>query len=73
MGGERRGGCLEGLLKLAALSWLFDWLQDRFGFGKGCSCSGIGCGLVLLLAFLLVACGIIFDTNWFRLMAVLTP
>lgn len=73
MGGERRGGCLEGFLKLAALGWLFDWLQGRFGFGKGCSCSGIGCGLVLLLAFLLVACGIIFDTNWFRLMAVLTP
>ena len=44
-----RPGCLSGLLKLAFLNWLFDWLQDRFGFGRGVSCTGCGCGLILLL------------------------
>lgn len=73
MGVDRRDGCLAGLLKLGALSWLHDWLQGRFGFGKGCSCSGMGCGLILFLAFLLMVCGIILDTDWFRLTAILWP
>ncbi|NLT42622.1 MAG: hypothetical protein GXX93_08105 [Anaerolineae bacterium] len=73
MGGNRNDGCLPGLLKLGALTWVHDWLQGRAGFGKGCSCSGIGCGLILLVAFLLMACGIVFDTNWFRLLTVLVP
>ena len=47
-----RPGCLSGLMKLAFLNWLFDWLQDRFGFGRGLSCTGIGCGLLLLLLIL---------------------
>jgi len=28
---ERRPGCLVGLLKLAALTWLYDQMQERFG------------------------------------------
>jgi hypothetical protein len=46
---DRRQGCLTGLLKLAFLNWIFDWLQERFGFGRGVSCAGCGCGLILLL------------------------
>ena len=61
---ESRPGCLSGLLKLFMLKWLFDWLQDKFGFGKGCSCSGLGCGVILLVIFIGVACSIIFGTNW---------
>ncbi len=61
---DNRSGCLAGLLKLLLLDWLFDWLQNRFGFGRGVSCSGCGCGLILLIIFLALACNIIFSTNW---------
>ncbi len=63
----RRPGCLGGLLRLAFLTALFDWLQDRFGFGRGCSCTGIGCGLILLFIFILLVCGTCTGTDWFRL------
>ncbi len=62
-----RPGCLSGLLKLAVLDWVFDFLQDRFGFGRGCSCSGCGCGLILLLAGAAIACSILFSTDWTHL------
>ena len=66
-GGVMRGrhGCLAGLLQLFLLDKLFDWLQDRFGFGRGCS--GFGCGLILLIIFLILACGIFSNTDWLRL------
>jgi hypothetical protein len=64
---ERRQGCLEGLLELFLLNALFDWLQDRFGFGRGISCSGCGCGLILAIVFLLFACRILTGTDWLRL------
>jgi hypothetical protein len=62
-----RPGCLSGLLKLFVLDWLFDFLQDRFGFGRGLSCSGCGCGIILLVIFLVLACSIVTGTDWFRL------
>lgn len=61
---DNRSGCLGGLLKLLLLDWLFDWLQNRFGFGRGVSCSGCGCGLILLIIFLVLACNIVTNTNW---------
>jgi hypothetical protein len=64
---NERPGCLVGILQLLALTWLFDWLQDNFGFGKGCSCTGCGCGIILLVIFLTLACSIIFGTSWFKL------
>ena len=69
---NNRPGCLVGILKLLALGWLFDWLQDNFGFGRGCSCSGIGCGIILLLIFLALVCSTLFGTNWFKLTLLLT-
>ncbi|MDX1662207.1 MAG: hypothetical protein R3272_00335 [Candidatus Promineifilaceae bacterium] len=60
---EDRPGCLSGLLKLLALGWVFDWLQDNFGFGRGGVC-GCGCGFVLLLLFLALACSILTGTSW---------
>ncbi len=62
-----RPGCLVGLLKLAFLNAIFDWLQDRFGFGRGASCTGIGCGVILFILFVLFACSIIGGTDWFSL------
>ena len=64
---NRRPGCLTGLLEMAFLSFIFDWLQDNFGFGKGVSCTGCGCGLILLILFLAIACSILFSTNWLHL------
>ncbi|RME07528.1 MAG: hypothetical protein D6803_03680, partial [Anaerolineae bacterium] len=64
---NNRSGCLSGLLKLLLLDALFDWLQDRFGFGRGPSCTGCGCGFILLLIFLAMSCSVILNTDWFRL------
>ena len=64
---DQRPGCLSGLLKLTFLTWIFDWLQNRFGFGKGASCTGCGCGIILTLLFLMFACSILTGTDWFRL------
>jgi hypothetical protein len=60
---NRRQGCLEGLLKLFLLNVLFDWLQDNLGWGRG-GCGGCGCGIILLLIFMVLACRIIFNTDW---------
>jgi len=64
---QNRPGCLSGVLKLVMLGWLFDWLQDRFGFGKGCSCTGIGCGIILFVIFIAVACSVVTGTNWLQI------
>ncbi|MFN2108931.1 MAG: hypothetical protein ACK2UI_04660 [Anaerolineae bacterium] len=64
---DRRPGCLSGLLQLAFLNVVFDWLQEKFGFGRGCSCTGMGCGVILLILFLIMACSVITGTDWFRL------
>jgi hypothetical protein len=64
---DNRPGCLAGLGKLLLLGWLFDWLQDKFGFGRGLSCTGCGCGLILLIIFLALACSILTGTDWSHL------
>jgi hypothetical protein len=64
---NRRPGCLSGLLQLAFLNAVFDWLQEKFGFGRGCSCTGMGCGVILLILFLILACSVVTGTDWFRL------
>lgn len=64
---DRRQGCLAGLLELFLLNRLFDWLENRFGFGRGFSCGGCGCGIILLILLILFACGILGNTDWFRL------
>ncbi len=64
---NRNQGCLVGLFKLKLLQVVFDWLQERFGFGRGLSCTGIGCGVILLLLFIGLACTIVMNTNWFHL------
>jgi hypothetical protein len=63
---RNRQGCLEGFLELILLTAVFDWLQDRFGFGRGVSCSGCGCGLILLIIFVVLACGTCANTDWLR-------
>ena len=69
---DERPGCLGGILRLVLLTWLFDWLQDNFGFGRGCS--GCGCGLILLILFIAIACSIIFGVDWLRAsLPIITP
>lgn len=48
---RRQPGCPAGLMKLLMLSWLFDWLQRRFGVRRRTSCSGCGCSFIVLLIF----------------------
>jgi hypothetical protein len=62
-----RPGCLSGLLKLAFLNFIFDFLQERFGFGKGLSCTGCGCGFILLIILIALSCSVITGTDWFHL------
>lgn len=62
---QERPGCLVGLLKLAFLNAIFDWLQERFGFGRGLSCSGIGCGVILMIIFVILVCSTCTSTDWF--------
>ena len=50
--------------ELTFLNWMFDWLQERFGFGRGVSCTGCGCGLILLILFLVLAFSVITGTDW---------
>jgi len=64
---NQRPGCLSGLLKLAFLNVIFDWLQERFGFGRGLSCTGCGCGFILLILLIILSCSVITGTDWFRL------
>ncbi len=64
---NNRPGCLSGLLKLFLFDALFDWLQDRFGFGRGPSCMGCGCGFILLIVFIALSCSVITGTNWFNI------
>ncbi len=61
---NNRPGCLSGLLKLFLVDTIFDFLQDRFGFGRGISCGGCGCGLILMIISTAILCSIIFNTNW---------
>jgi uncharacterized membrane protein YtjA (UPF0391 family) len=61
---NERPGCLSGLLKLAFLNVVFDWLQEKFGFGRGVSCTGCGCGVILLVIFLILACSVVTGTDW---------
>ncbi len=61
---DDRPGCLGGFIRLFALKWIFDWLQDNVGYGRG-GCTGVGCGSILLIVFVLMLCGIVFGTNWF--------
>ena len=67
MGG--RPGCVSGILKIFMLGWLFDWLQDNFGFGRGASCTGCGCGLILLVIFLALLCSVITGTDWLKIVS----
>jgi hypothetical protein len=48
------------------LDVVFDWLQNRFGFGRGASCTGCGCGFILLIIFIALGCQVFSNTNWFQ-------
>ena len=62
---DNRPGCLTALLELFLLNKLFEWLQRNFGFGRGLL--GCGCGPILFIIFVILACGIICNTNWLHL------
>jgi predicted PurR-regulated permease PerM len=64
---EAASGFIGGLIKLLLLDWVFDWLQERFGFGRARSCIGCLLGVILLLVFAALACAIVTNTDWTRL------
>lgn len=68
---DDRPGCLTGLLQLFLLNQVFDWLQDRFGFGRGCSCTGLGCGVIFFIIWVGITCSILTGTDWTRLWGAL--
>ena len=63
---DNRPGCIGGLLRLFLLDAIFDFLQNRFGFGRGLSCGGCGCGMILLVVFIALACSLTLGVDWFR-------
>ncbi len=60
-----RPGCLSGLLKLFLFDAIFDWFQEKFGFGRG-GCCGCGCGVILLILSCLVTLSVLLGTDWSR-------
>jgi hypothetical protein len=64
---NRRPGCLGGILRLAFIAVILDWLQDKFRFSRGFSCAGIGCGMIVLVLLVVFSCSTCLGTDWFRL------
>jgi hypothetical protein len=64
---DDRPGCLGGLLRLAIIAAVFDWLQDRFGFGQRTSCCSLTCGTILLFVMIILVCGTCAGTDWLSL------
>jgi hypothetical protein len=62
---DERPGCLSGLLKLFLVDFIFDFMQEKFGFGRG-GCCGCGCGVILFIFSTAAACVIILGTDWFK-------
>lgn len=61
-----RPGCLSGLLKLFLIDAIFDFLQEKFGYGRG-GCCGCGCGTILFIISCLLTLSVLFGTDWFKL------
>ena len=64
---DRRQGIIEALVEMFLLKGAFDWLEQRFGFGKGCSCTGCIFGIIILCIALFLFCNIATGTNWGKL------
>jgi hypothetical protein len=60
---NNRPGCLAGLLKLFFIESIFDWAQNKFGFGRG-GCCGCGCGVILFIVAVGLVCSVLTGTNW---------
>ena len=63
MSQDRRQGIIEALVEMFLLKGAFDWLEQRFGFGKGCSCTGLIFGIIILCIALFLFCNIVTGTN----------
>ncbi len=61
-----RPGCLSGLLKLFLIDAIFDFLQEKFGYGRG-GCCGCGCGTLLFILSCLLTLSVLFGTDWLKL------
>ncbi len=60
-----RPGCLSGLLKLFLIDAVFDFFQEKFGFGRG-GCCGCGCGTILLVLSCLLTLSVLLSTDWLK-------
>ncbi len=63
---QKKQGCLAGIGEIFLLRWLFDWLQQKFGYRSG-TCMGCGCGVILAIFFVIILFSIVFGTDWLRL------
>lgn len=62
---DDKPGCLSGLFKLFLADAIFDFFQEKIGFGRG-GCCGCGCGVILFIISVAVTCTIILGTDWFK-------
>ncbi len=60
---DDRPGCLSGLFKLFLIDAIFDFFQEKFGFGRG-GCCGCGCGTILFILSCLLTLGVLLGTDW---------
>ena len=60
---NERPGCLAGLLKLFLVDAIFDFFQEKFGFGRGGCC---GCGVIMLILSTAITCSILLGTDWLK-------
>lgn len=60
-----RPGCLSGLLKLFLIDAIFDFFQEKIGFGRG-GCCGCGCGSLLLILSCLLTLSVLLGTDWLK-------
>ncbi len=67
MSQDKRQGILQAIIELFLLKGVFDWLQNRFGFGRGCSCAGLFFGVIILCIALYLLCNIVTGTNFGKL------
>ncbi len=56
--------CLSGLLQLFLVKKIYDWGQQKFGYGNGIF--GCGCGCLLVILFVGFVLSILFNTNFLK-------
>jgi cell division protein FtsX len=59
---DEKQGCLGGLLQLFLVKKVYDWAQQKFGYGNGIF--GCGCGCLLTIIFIIIVISVLTNTNF---------